>query len=115
MDASTIKNQTVFGMLWSAVHRFGTMIISFVSNIILARMLTPDDYGCIGLIAIFITVSNTLVDGGFGSALIQKKDVTIEDYSTIYWWNLLVAIILYVLLVFTKLNRFVFLFSSLIY
>ena len=62
-------------------------------------MLTPDDYGCIGLIAIFITVSNTLVDGGFGSALIQKKDVTIEDYSTIYWWNLLVAIILYVLLV----------------
>lgn len=90
-----LKAKTVSGMIWSALQRFGTMGISFVSNIVLARLLTPDDYGCIGMLAIFITVSNTFVDGGFGSALIQKKDVTQKDYSTIFWWNLFLSIVLY--------------------
>ena len=85
-------------MLWSAVQKFGNMGISFVSNIILARMLTPDDYGCIGMLAIFITVSSTFVDGGFGSALIQKKEPTQKDYSTIFWWNLFIATSLYAIL-----------------
>lgn len=90
-----LKAKTVSGMIWSALQRFGTMGISFVSNIVLARLLTPDDYGCIGMLAIFITVSNTFVDGGFGSALIQKKEPTQVDYSTIFWWNLFLSIILY--------------------
>lgn len=90
-----LKAKTVSGMIWSALQRFGTMGISFVSNIVLARLLTPDDYGCIGMLAIFITVSNTFVDGGFGSALIQKKDVTQKDYSTIFWWNLFLSVVLY--------------------
>lgn len=90
-----LKVKTISGMIWSALQRFGTMGISFVSNIVLARLLTPDDYGCIGMLAIFITVSNTFVDGGFGSALIQKKDVTQKDYSTIFWWNLFLSIVLY--------------------
>ena len=90
-----LKKKTVSGMIWSALQRFGTMGISFVSNIVLARMLSPDDYGCIGMLAIFITVSNTFVDGGFGSALIQKKDITQKDYSTIFWWNLFLSIVIY--------------------
>lgn len=90
-----LKAKTVSGMIWSALQRFGTMGISFVSNIVLARLLTPDDYGCIGMLAIFITISNTFVDGGFGSALIQKKEPTQVDYSTIFWWNLFLSIILY--------------------
>ncbi len=90
-----LKSKTVSGMIWSALQRFGTMGISFVSNIVLARLLTPDDYGCIGMLAIFITISNTFVDGGFGSALIQKKEPTQVDYSTIFWWNLFLSIILY--------------------
>lgn len=90
-----LKAKTVSSMIWSALQRFGTMGISFVSNIVLARLLTPDDYGCIGMLAIFITVSNTFVDGGFGSALIQKKDVTQKDYSTIFWWNLFLSVVLY--------------------
>lgn len=93
-----LKAKTVSGMIWSALQRFGTMGISFVSNIVLARLLTPDDYGCIGMLAIFITISNTFVDGGFGSALIQKKDVTQKDYSTIFWWNLFLSIVLYCVL-----------------
>ncbi|MBQ5718961.1 MAG: lipopolysaccharide biosynthesis protein, partial [Alistipes sp.] len=82
-------------MLWSGVQRFGTMGIAFISNIVLARLLSPDDYGCIGMLAIFITVSNTFVDGGFGSALIQKKEPTQRDYSTIFWWNLFLSIVIY--------------------
>lgn len=90
-----LKAKTVSGMIWSALQRFGTMGISFVSNIVLARLLTPDDYGCIGMLAIFITISNTFVDGGFGSALIQKKEPTQVDYSTIFWWNLFLSVVLY--------------------
>ena len=85
-------------MIWSFMQRFGTMAISFVSNIVLARLLTPDDYGVIGMLAIFIAISNTFIDGGFGSALIQKKEPTKEDYSTIFWWNMFLSIVLYALL-----------------
>lgn len=96
--STSLKQQTISGMLWSAVQRFGSMVISFVTNIVLARLLSPDDYGCIGMLAIFITVSNTFVDGGFGSALIQKKEPTHKDYSTVFWWNLFLSIVLYIIL-----------------
>lgn len=92
---SSLKKQTVSGVIWSAVQKFGTMAIAFVSNIVLARLLSPDDYGVIGMLMIFIVVANTFVDGGFGSALIQKKEPTQEDYSTIFWWNLLLSVVLY--------------------
>lgn len=99
--AQDLKSKTISGMIWSAVHRFGNMGISFVSNIVLARMLTPEDYGCIGMLAIFIVLSNTFVDGGFGSALIQKKEPTQQDYSTIFWWNIFISVLLYGLLYFS--------------
>lgn len=90
-----LKRKAVSGMLWSSFQKFGTMGISFVSNIILARLLTPEDYGCIGMLMIFILVANTFIDGGFGSALIQKKEPTQEDYSTIFYWNLFLSVVLY--------------------
>lgn len=93
--ASDLKAKTLSGMIWSFIQRFGTMIISFVSNIVLARLLTPDDYGTIGMLMIFIAVANTFVDGGFGSALIQKKEPTQADYSTIFWWNMFLSLVLY--------------------
>lgn len=98
MAAASLKAKILSGMIWSFVQRFGTMAISFVSNIVLARLLTPDDYGTIGMLMIFIAVANTFVDGGFGSALIQKKEPTQEDYSTIFWWNMFLSIVLYGLL-----------------
>ena len=70
------------------------MIISFCANLVLARLLTPDDYGVIGMLLIFISVSNTFIDGGFGTALIQKKEPTQEDYSTIFFWNIFISVIL---------------------
>lgn len=95
MAESSLKTKTLSGMIWSFLQRFGTMTISFVSNIVLARLLTPDDYGTIGMLMIFIAVANTFVDGGFGSALIQKKEPTREDYSTIFWWNMFLSLVLY--------------------
>lgn len=87
-------------MLWVAFQRFGTMGLSFVSNIILARLLTPDDFGSIGLLAIFIALSNTFIDGGFGAALIQKENPTREDASTIFIWNICLSLILYAVIFF---------------
>ena len=96
--STSLKQQTISGMIWSSLQRFGTMGISFISNIVLARLLTPDDYGCIGMLMIFISLSNTFIDGGFGSALIQKKRPTSEDYSTIFYWNIFLSLVLYVIL-----------------
>ena len=88
-------------MLWVAFQRFGTMGLSFVSNIILARILTPDDFGCIGLLAIFIALSNTFIDGGFGAALIQKENPTHKDTSTIFFWNICLSFALYAAIYFS--------------
>lgn len=96
--AQTLQNKAISGVIWSFIQKFGTMGISFFSNIILARLLSPDDYGCIGMLAIFILISTTLVNGGFGSALIQKKNPTSQDYSTIFFWNIFVSIIFYILI-----------------
>lgn len=96
--STSLKQQTISGMIWSSLQRFGTMGISFISNIVLARLLTPDDYGCIGMLMIFIALSNTFIDGGFGSALIQKKRPTSEDYSTIFYWNIFLSFVLYAIL-----------------
>lgn len=98
MAEKSLRTKTISGVIWSAVQKFGTLGISFISNMVLARLLSPDDYGCIGMLAIFIAVSMTFIDGGFGSALIQKKSPTQEDYSTIFWWNLFISIVLYILL-----------------
>lgn len=98
---NNLKGKTVSGMIWSSFQKFGTIIISFVSNVVLARLLSPDDYGCIGLLTIFITLSATFINGGFGSALIQKKSPSEEDYSTIFYFNIFISCILYLVLFFT--------------
>lgn len=87
-------------MLWNGLQRYISLGISFVSSIILARLLTPQDYGCIGMLEIFISVATIVIDGGFGSALLQKKRPTPEDYSTIFYWNFSMSFVLYVVLYF---------------
>ena len=99
--ASSLKQQAISGVLWSALQKFGTMGVALISNFVLARLLSPDDYGCIGILAIFIIVANTFVVGGFAGALVQKKEPTDEDYSTVFFWNVVVAILLYVGLYFS--------------
>ena len=87
----SLKERTISGMLWTAVQRFGRMGIMFVGNLVLARLLSPEDFGYIGMLMVFIAIANTFVDSGFGAALIQRKEPTQTDYSTIFYWNLIVA------------------------
>jgi len=85
-------------MIWTALQKYSTMFIHFISGIILARLLTPHDYGCIGMLMIFVVLAEVFIDAGFGSALIQKKRPTQEDYSTVFWFNICMSVLLYAVL-----------------
>lgn len=97
-ETKGLRQKAAFGMMWSAFQKYSMMFINFISDIILARLLTPYDFGCIGMLAIFMILAETFIDGGFGSALIQKKQPTQIDYSTIFYWNLLISAVLYAIL-----------------
>lgn len=88
-------NRTTKGILWASIDKFGIVLLQFVINIVLARLLTPNDFGLVGMIMIFVAVSQTLIDGGFASALIQKVNASQTDYSTIFYWNILFSCLLY--------------------
>ena len=93
-----LKQKAASGMIWTSIQKFSKTGIQFISGIILARLLTPFDYGCIGMLAIFMVLAEQFIDGGFGSALIQKKKPTQTDYSTIFYWNLGLSVLMYVVL-----------------
>jgi len=96
-----LKQQFTKGILWSAIERFSAQGIQFILGIILARILLPKDYGLIGMLTIFLAVSITFVDSGFAAALVQKKDRDEKDYSTVFYFNILVALVFYLALFFT--------------
>lgn len=97
----TLKQKTIHGLLWSFIDSFAGQGIQFIVGIILARILTPKEFGLIGMITIFIAISQSFVDSGFGSALIRKKNCTNDDYSTVFIFNLLVSILFFLVLFFT--------------
>lgn len=99
--AESLKNKAVKGTLWSTLERFSVQGIQFVVMIIMARLLTPEDYGLVGMLAIFIAVSQSLIDSGFSQALIRKQDRSEVDNSTVFYFNIGVGIILYFLLFFS--------------
>lgn len=84
--------------LWSGVQRFLGLGISFISNIVLARLLCPDDFGAVAMIMVFVGLADVLVDGGLGNALIQKKIISQEDIKTVFSTNLAVSLVLFILL-----------------
>ena len=88
-------------MAWTALQKYSTMGIQFISGIILARLLTPHDYGCIGMLSIFMVLAESFIDGGFGAALIQKKNPSQVDYSTIFFWNIGMSVLMYAILYFS--------------
>lgn len=100
MTDQGLRQKATSGVIWTAIQKYSVTLITFVSDIILARLLSPYDFGCIEMLAIFMLLSETFVHGGFGSALIQKKRPTQVDYSTIFFWNLGMATLLYLVLFF---------------
>lgn len=100
MVQENLKKKTVSSLVWSACQRFGTLFLAFVGNLILARFLTPNDYGLIGMLTVFISLSETFIDSGLGSALIQKNNPSEEDYSTVFWTNITISFFCYTILFF---------------
>lgn len=101
MAEASLGHKAASGAIWASIDRFGAMGVSFIVNLVLARLLMPADFGIIGMLAIFIAVSQTLIDSGFSTALIQKKDPTQTDFSTIFYWNIVLALLLYLCLFIT--------------
>lgn len=100
MAEQSLKDKTVKGVGWSAIDNVAQHAVSFIVSIVLARLLDPDDYGLLGLIAIFTAICNAIINGGFTNALIRKKDVTEDDYNTVFIVNLGVSLILYAIIFF---------------
>ena len=90
-----MKHKTVKGLGWSALDNAARYGMQFVIGIVLARLLSPDDYGLLGLVGIFTVVCTALVNGGFTTALIRKKDATDDDYNTVFLCNLTMSLLLY--------------------
>ena len=95
MDNSQLKKSAFTGMLWKLAERFSAQGVTLLISIILARLLTPDDYSIVGVVNIFFAFCNVFIVGGFNAALIQKKDADIKDYSAVLWVSLSISAVLY--------------------
>lgn len=96
--SDSLKHQASKGVMWSAIERFSVQGIQFVLTIIIARLILPSEYGLITMLNVFLAIAQTFVDSGFSAALIQKKNRTEIDYSTIFYFNIVVSFIVYLLL-----------------
>ena len=94
----TVKEDTLHGAKWGMIERFSVQGIQFVLSLIMARLLSPSDYGTIGMLAIFYAISQTFIDSGFGNALIRKNNCIEEDFSTVFYVNVGIAITCYCIL-----------------
>lgn len=95
---NSLKNKTRKGVFWSSFNTFFNQGLTFIFGVVLARLLTPDDYGTIGILTIFITVISIFVDSGFSVALIGKKDKKPEDFDTQFYFNIFIGFFCYVFL-----------------
>lgn len=100
MSESSLKSSAIRGIGWSALDKFGTYACQLVINIVLARLLIPEDFGLVAMLSIFQAISQSFIDSGMGSGLIQKTDRTDVDFSTVFVFNLVVSVIAYILLYF---------------
>lgn len=98
--SSTLKSRTVSGVGWSAADAFSAQGVNFLVGLVLARLLSPAEYGLIGIAMIFIVILSGFVDCGFSSALIRKKEVSDKDYSTMFSINLGMSVVVYLILFF---------------
>lgn len=97
-EGGTVRDKTIANVVWKFMERISAQLVSFVVSIIIARILSPGDYGVVSIVTIFFTFSNILISGGFNTALIQKKDTKSIDYSTVLDITLIFSVITYVIL-----------------
>lgn len=100
-DFYKTKAKALSGLMWSFLEKFGAQCVTLVVSIVLARLLEPDVFGMIGIVTVFMAVLNVFVDSGLGNALIQKKDADAVDFSSVFFFNILMCTALYLLLFLT--------------
>ncbi len=98
--SNNMKQKVLSGLVWRYGERVCAQGVSFIVGLILARLLSPEDYGVLALLTIFITISNVIITGGFGAALVQKKNADQKDFSTIFYFNTALSIVVYICLFF---------------
>lgn len=98
MQEQGIKKNVIAGFFWKAAESGGDQLITFFISLILARLLGPEKYGTMSVMLIFITIANVIIQNGFQTALIQKKEISDEDLSSVFWVGLLISAVLYVLI-----------------
>lgn len=98
---SSGKQKIVGGLIWSFAERISAQAVSLIVGIILARILSPDDYGVIAIVMVFITICDVFVTSGFGTAIVQKKEVDKSDYNTAFYLSFIMSLLLYAVLFFT--------------
>lgn len=98
--ARGLKQKVVSGILWSLLERFTVQFAGFLVTLVLARILTPDDYGTVALLTLLISMSSSIIDCGLGQALVQKKNATAVDFNSVFYANVLVSSTIYAILFF---------------
>ena len=123
LDNQNLKEKTAQGLFWSFLSSGGMQLLNLIIGIFLARLLSPGEYGIVGMLAIFTLLANNLQESGFGVALVNIKDIKHNDYNAVFWFNVGMSVLLYVILFFSApliasffhqpclipLSRFVFL------
>lgn len=100
MTTQPLKSKVAKGALWTLLEKLSSQVVGFVVSMVLARLLTPNDYGTVALTGIFFAVAGVLVDGGFGGALVQKKDADELDYNSVFYLNIVLSLAAYTVLFF---------------
>ncbi len=96
--ADSVRRKAIKGVMWSAIERFSVQGLQFVLSIIIARLIAPSEYGLIAMLGIFLVVAQLFVNSGFANALIQKKERSDTDFSTVFYFNAVIAVLVYILL-----------------
>ena len=102
MQKDSLKTKTKKGLAWSMIERFATQGVQFLFGIILARLLSPDDYGIIAMPLVFLAIAQCIIDSGFSTALIRKPELTEDDLSTAFYFNIGIGILCYAVLFFSS-------------
>ena len=102
MKDNNLKRKTVKGLYWTSLSKFSDYGIQFVIGIVMARLLSPDDYGIAALPAVFISVAGVFIDSGFANAMIRKPELKEKDLSTAFYYSIFVGIVCYLIIYFSS-------------
>ena len=94
------KKELAKNTIWNTLERFSLLGIQLICTFVLARFLTPSDFGIVGMLVVFTAIAHIFVDSGFGTAIIREKEVSPIDYSSVFYFNILIAIVIYTILYF---------------